>query len=221
MKKCVYTIAIDDWFPEMCSITLPLIKKYADRIGADFKIILESKFSDFPPNYEKMQIFEMGQDYDWNIYIDADMIVDYKNMPDFTLQDPKYFYYEAQLISLDQCYLYHPYFIKDGRNFGISDCFIVTSKINHNLWKPFNMSFEEGKNYCKLGDRTVSEFNINLNIAEFGLQGLGVIGSDKNHFHLQTTDNVNRPWNGGKEEMTKEEHIIRAKEIINKMQIEI
>src|SRR3989344_5319340 len=219
MKKCVHTIVIDNWFPSMCAITLPLLRAYAQRIGADFNIISKTKFPDFPPNYEKMQIYELGKDYDWNIYIDADMVVDPEKMPDFTLQDPKFFYYESRLSDLNTSYSPHQYFLRDGRNFGVSDCFLVTSKLNHDLWTPTDMSFFEAKKYCKLGGRAVSEFIINLNIARFNLEGWGSIGPDKNHFHLQTTDDRNRPWNGGKENMTKEEHIERAKEIVRKMGI--
>ena len=107
MLKSVYSIAINNWFPEMCQITLPLIERWAANIGADFSLISKAKFPNFPPNYEKMQIFEQGKDYDWNIYIDADMIVDPDRMPDFTLQDPNYFYYESRLLDLNQCYLPH------------------------------------------------------------------------------------------------------------------
>ena len=219
MLKSVYSIAINNWFPEMCQITLPLIERWAANIGADFSLISKAKFPNFPPNYEKMQIFEQGKDYDWNIYIDADMIVDPDRMPDFTSQDPQFFYYESRLLDLNQCYLPHPYFLKDGRNFGVSDCFLATSRLVHDLWRPLEINFEEARGYCRKGERTVSEFTINLNIARFGLEGLGSIGPDKNHFHLQTTDNESRPWNGGKETMTKEEHLNRAKEKIEEMGI--
>lgn len=221
MRKCVHTIVIDNWFPEMCEITLPLIKTWANNIGADFNLISQAKFPDFPPNYEKMQIWEMGKSYDWNIYLDADMIIDPKKMPDFTLQDPKFFYYESRLLDLSQCYFPHPYFLRDGRSFGVSDCSLVTSTLTHDLWHPSEMTFAEAKKYCRIGQRVVSEFVINLNIAKFGLKGLGSIGSDKNHFHLQTTDDRDRIFNGGREKMTRAEHIARAKEIINKMNINI
>jgi len=221
MKKCVHTIVIDNWFPEMCSVTTKLIKKWADKIKADFNIIDKEKFEGLPPNYEKMQIWESGKTYDWNVYLDADMIVDPKKMPDFTLQDQRLFYFEAQLTDLKQCYYPHPYFERDDRNFGISDCFIATPSCYHDLWCPSEMSFEELKKLCKLNERIVSELSINLNIARFGLKGLGTIGPDKNHFHLQTTDDFNRPFNGGKADMTKEEHIARMWEIINKMGINV
>ena len=221
MKKCVHTIVVDNWFPEMCSITVELIKRWADKIKADFNLISKTKFPSFPVNYEKMQIWESGKNYEWNVYLDADMIVNPKRMPDFTLQNPRLFYFEAQLSDPKQCYCPHPYFERDDRNFGISDCFIATPSYYHDLWHPSEISFEELKKLCKLDERIVSELFINLNIARFGLKGLGTIGSDQNHFHLQTTDDFNRPFNGGKADMTKEEHVKRMWEIIKKMEITI
>ena len=67
----------------------------------------------------------------------------------------------------------------------------------------------EAKKHCLLNERMVSEFAINLNIASFGLKGIGNIGLDKNHLHLQTSDDFNRQFNGGKSAMTKEERARR------------
>jgi hypothetical protein len=212
MRKCIHTIVIDDWFPELCAITLPLIEVWAKRIGADFHLIKETKFPGFPPNYEKFQIWEAGKGYEWNIYLDADMVINPEKIYDFTRQDPRYFYFESELLNPKELYRSHPYFMRDGRNFGVSDCFLITSLFTHDLWHPHHIDFDLMKRFCVRGERMVSEFAINLNIARFGLKGLGSIGSDESHFHLQTTDDENRPFNGGKAEMTKEEHIARALE---------
>lgn len=59
-KVCVYTLNIGDWLPELTAVTIPYIEMYAKKIGADFKIITERKFPEFPPNYEKVQIYEIG-----------------------------------------------------------------------------------------------------------------------------------------------------------------
>ena len=63
----VYTLNIDDYFPEMMEITVPLMKKYADKIGANFIEINRRKFSDWHIHYEKLQIYELGKEADWNI----------------------------------------------------------------------------------------------------------------------------------------------------------
>ena len=221
MKKCVHTIIVDNWFPEMCAITLPLMKAYAKKIGADLNIISKRLNPTWPVNYEKMQIWETGRGYVWNIYIDADIIIDPVRMPDFTeLSDPRFFYYEAILSPKDQ-YQSHPYFIRDERNLGISDCFIMTSDLTHDLWHPALCDFDTAKRFCQGNERIVSEFNINLNIARFGLKGLTRIGYDDKHFHLQTTDDYNRQFNGGKCDMTKAEHLARALEKVKQMEIDL
>ena len=57
-KACIHTIIIGDYFPEMCALTIPNLKAYADKIGADFNIISTPMFDvyGYPPNYEKFQI---------------------------------------------------------------------------------------------------------------------------------------------------------------------
>jgi hypothetical protein len=77
IKKTIYTLNIDDYAPEICALTYPLIQAYARKIGADFQVIRERKFPDWPVVYEKLQIHELGQrdSNDWNIYIDSDTLI--------------------------------------------------------------------------------------------------------------------------------------------------
>ena len=74
-NKCVHVIALNNWQPELCAITIPNLKAYANRIGADFNLIAEPKFPGFPANYERFQIYEAGKEYYWNLNIDADTIM--------------------------------------------------------------------------------------------------------------------------------------------------
>jgi len=218
MRKCIHTIVINNWFPEMCAITIPLLKAYADRIGADLNIISKPIYNSWPYNYEKMQIWNSGTGYDWNYYIDADMIIDPINMPDFTEgANPEFFYFEAQLYP-NHSYFAHPYFLRDGRNFGVSDCLLLTSSWTHDLWHPPIMNFEESKKYCRACERTVSEFTINLNIARFGLKGIGNIGHNKNHDHVMTTSLT---CNDLPANLTKEQYLDRALGMVKKMDINL
>lgn len=73
--------------PCAISLTLPNLKAYADRLKADFHVISERKFQDWPVVCEKQQIYELGKDYDWNISIDADMLV-HPQIDDFTSWHP-------------------------------------------------------------------------------------------------------------------------------------
>jgi indolepyruvate ferredoxin oxidoreductase beta subunit len=76
MTKAVWVLYINNYFPELCKYTLPTIKLYAQKIGADFNLITTRKYLEFPITYEKIQIYELGNNYDWNILIDADKIAD-------------------------------------------------------------------------------------------------------------------------------------------------
>lgn len=220
MEIAVYTVIIDNWFPELCEITVPLIAAWSEKIGADFQIISGKKFASWPPNYEKFQIWERGGNYHWNIYLDADMIVDPARLPDFTLNsDPTFVYYESRLWPSRQ-YKPHPYFIRYGLDFGISDCFFMSSMFTHDIWQPSEFSFEEARSYCSI-DRETSEFALNLNIARYGLKVATKIGYDKNHFHLQTTDDYNRQFNGGPKFLSKKEHVERALRKIREMGIDL
>ena len=75
IKKTLYTLNIGDYAPEIRALTFPLLRGWADKIGADFHVIEERKFPDWPIVYEKLQIYELGQGNDWNIFADADTLV--------------------------------------------------------------------------------------------------------------------------------------------------
>ena len=82
-KTAVWVVAVDNYLPELCAITFPNLQQFAKSIDAEFNVITDRKFKDFPPSYEKLQIHELGKDYEWNILIDADIIIH----PDFP--DPR------------------------------------------------------------------------------------------------------------------------------------
>lgn len=58
-KRCVFVLATADYRPELCALTLPNEKRYADRLGADFVRIQERKLPNFPLTFERMQIYEL------------------------------------------------------------------------------------------------------------------------------------------------------------------
>ena len=132
-KKCVHTIAIDDWRPDVCAITLPNLKRYADSIGADFNVIREAKYQDYPRNYERLQVWKDGADYDWNIVLDADTIL-HRDFEDPTEWMPKD--HCGSLWTTDAKFYFEQcrHFERDGRNIGVADCFVVSSYLTHCLW---------------------------------------------------------------------------------------
>src|SRR5215475_7437192 len=75
--KTLYLLNIDHYAPELCAMTYPLIKFYAYRIGASIRMITQRKYPDWPPVYEKLQIWDIAQrePADWHIYLDSDALV--------------------------------------------------------------------------------------------------------------------------------------------------
>src|SRR4030042_5156314 len=77
LKKTLFVLNVDDYAPEITEVTYPLLKNYAEKIGAEFYEIRERKFPGWPPVYEKLQIYQLAQEMgnDWNIYIDSDALI--------------------------------------------------------------------------------------------------------------------------------------------------
>jgi len=188
-KKCVHVLATPGYAPELCAITIPRLRAYATRIGADFNLIQERKFPDYPINYERMQVYEAGRGYAWNINIDADMIVGSK-LPDITeISNPSQV---SIVMKYDLSSHFNTqgniFFERDQRDAGIVDAFIATSELTHDLWKPLPGAFESYKYLFKDSEyRRISEYCVSLNLATYGLQYGGAFSRDDQIFHVGLT----------------------------------
>ncbi len=187
--KCVHVLATPGYAPDLCAITIPRLRAYASRIGANFNLIQERKFPDYPINYERMQVYEAGQSYDWNINIDADMVVGTK-LPDITDISP------ASRVSIVMKYDLSSHFKTDGnifferdqRDAGLVDAFVATSSLTHDLWKPLSGGFESYKPLFKDSEyRRISEYCISLNLATYGLHYGGAFARTDHIFHVGFT----------------------------------
>jgi hypothetical protein len=175
MKIAIWVLNIDNYRPDITTHTLPTIKAYAERIGASYNEIIERKFPDFPITYEKMQVYELGKENDWNILIDADVVISSKfpNVIDFADKDPD------TIISYQQCNIMD-YFQKDpvfsllpqvqksdGSGVAIvtpSASFVVTSKKATAIYKPVGLSPEEMAKKVRL-PLMVDEWNMAYQMA--------------------------------------------------------
>lgn len=83
MKKQVVTLNINNYQPKITEITYPSIQLWADKIGAEFKIIDKPVFNMPSPTYEKFQLYEMSKGYDWTMFIDSDALI-HPDCPDWT-----------------------------------------------------------------------------------------------------------------------------------------
>ena len=77
--------------PEWLDITVPRIKRYADRIGAAFLEVRDSEFGTERPSvfYAKLHAYESGQQFGFDrlLYLDADILVD-NEAPDIFAELP-------------------------------------------------------------------------------------------------------------------------------------
>lgn len=177
MKRAIFTLCINNYLPELTKITLPNIAEYARKCGADFHILTEYPFKDWPVTYQKLQIHEKGKDYDQVMHIDADMLIDHSRFWNiFDVIGPKeiacHATYTASVhFACDQ------YFFRDDRNLGVCSSFMISSKSCHDLWEPFDISFEVAKNGI---DRVhgIDDYCFSRNVAKYGLKVAGVVNAE-------------------------------------------
>jgi hypothetical protein len=183
IKKTIYTLAVDNWAPEITSITFPLLKRYAAKIGADFHVITERKSPKWPITYEKFQVYDLAQEHnnDWNIYIDADALI-HPETPDFTLYLHKS---EVAHNGHDMApirWKYDRFFLRDGRDIGSCNWLTIGSDWCIDLWHPVDdLTPQETIDRCfptvaeELSGvvtpyHLIDDFIVGRNIAKFGLK---------------------------------------------------
>ncbi len=180
MKKTLFVLNIDDYEPEITALTYPFLKKYAEKIGADFQMITERKFPDFPIVYEKLQIYELGKNNDWNIYIDSDALV-HPDLFDITEHISKDTVLHRGQDFANNRWRYDKYFQRDGRNIGSGNWLAVGSNLCIDLWKPLDdLSFAQAvENIFPVQkeivaeiskDHLIDDYTVSRNIAKFGLK---------------------------------------------------
>jgi hypothetical protein len=209
MKKTIYTLNIDDYSPEITDLTYPLIKRWANKIQADFYVIDRRVFpKHYAPVYEKLQIYDLQYERgdDWSIFIDSDALVH------TDMWDPTEFLHK-DTVAHNGCdmaanrWRYDKYFRRDGRHIGSCNWFTVASDWCRDLWRPLeDITYEEAlENIFPLQDelRTVitrdhliDDYTLSRNIAKFGLHFTTIIkmmqdmGDVGNYFWHQYTIDV-------------------------------
>ena len=205
LKKAIFTLDLDNKYPKsITDITYPLIKSYADKIGASFTIISERKFPEFPATYEKFQIYQLAQDMnnDWNIFFDCDALI-HPDTPDITNIIPfESVAHHAKDYSGFR-WKDNRFFQRDGRRIGSCNWFTMASSLNIELWKPVDDITQDDianaiipiLNEQKAGVipiRLIDDYVCSYNIAKYGLkfttvqEEMGKMGMDSLgfFFHL-------------------------------------
>ena len=181
MKKTLFTLNINDYAPEICDITYPLLKHYAKKIGADFYIIKDRKFPEFAPVYEKLQIHELGKqmENDWNIFLDSDALV-HPETPDWTNFISKDTVLHNGTDFANLRWRYDNYFRRDGRNIGSCNWNTTASDWCLDLWRPLDIPLDEALDniYPTVGElntvvtreHLIDDYTLSRNIARYGLK---------------------------------------------------
>lgn len=192
MKKCIHVVYIDNFFPELWELTYPTIEKYAKRIRSDINIITERKYQSYHINYEKMQVWEDGKDYDANFLLDADILI-HEEFPDFTTIVPRnHVAFNDNYNASDKFNIKdNIFFQRDGRDVGIASNAVITYKSTHDLYHPLNLHPHELIKICKIREGDMDEYVLSHNLARFGLKYTGITWEDWQRYyfvHLGTGD---------------------------------
>jgi hypothetical protein len=237
IKKTIFTLNVDNYAPNITELTYPLIKRYANKIGADFYIINERKHPDRPPVYEKIQIYDLGREMknDWNIYIDSDTIIhpDFWDVTEFIHKDTVC--HNGSDMANNR-WRYNEYFRRDGRHIGSCNWFTVASDWCLDLWHPLDIPYEQALenifpiqselNSVITRDHLIDDYTLSRNIARFGLKFTTVLGIMKeredpgNYLWHQYTHTIEEKINGWTELVNGQEtHMPGMIEILDSWKI--
>jgi hypothetical protein len=180
VKKAIWTLDINNYQPEITALTYPLMKRYAQKIGADFNIITKRKFPNNDIEYERLQVHTLGEDYDWNFLFDADTLL-HPELFDPTIYLTKDTVLHSGIDRGDLRWRFDQYFLRDGRNIGSCNWFTLASNWCLDLWKPLEDLTEAEiidricvTNYERLhgvpAKHLVLDYITSRNVARYGLK---------------------------------------------------
>lgn len=177
MRKALFTVCVDNYCPELMEITLPNLEQFADRIKAEFIVIRDRKFPDFPPSYEKLQIHQLGLPYDWVVLVDADSMI-HPDMHDPTADASPFMVRVHAGYDIRDRFALDQYFHRDGRYMGIATNFLAVSAACHDIWTPLEFGWEVAKHRTKRL-HIIDEYCVSRNLARFGLKYDGMIANSE------------------------------------------
>jgi hypothetical protein len=224
MNKTIYTLNVDGYSPEITKLTYPLIKRYADKIEAEFCIISERHYPDFAPVYEKLQIYDLQYDRkdEWSIYIDSDALVhpDMFDVTEFVSKD-KVVHNGSDMAN--NRWRYDRFFRRDGRHIGSCNWLTFASDWCRELWHPLDdITYEEAiKNIFPIQmelntvitrEHLIDDYVLSRNIAKYGLKFKTILDIMK-----ELGDQGNYLWH--QYTMDTEEKVRQMKEVLKSWNI--
>lgn len=180
-NKVIYTLNIN--YPEsITDLTYPLIEDYARKIDADFVIIEDRKFPEWPVVYEKLQIYERAQEEEreWVHFIDSDVLVN-PDLPDLTVYMRKDTIAHFGNDLAGNRFKYDRFFLRDNRHIGSCNWFTIASDWCIDLWKPLDdLTFKEALKNINVvipealhrvpAAHLIDDYVLSRNIAKYGLK---------------------------------------------------
>ena len=187
VRKTVYSLDIGNYCPDLTRLTHPLMKRYAKKIGAEFHLITERQFPDWPIVYEKLQIYQLAQEHgnDWSIYIDGDALV-HPDMLDLTAFVSKDTVIHNDFDVVEHRFAPDRFFLRDGRHIGSGNWFAMASDWCIELWKPLDdltlqdaverihPTAKEFQSGTMEASHLIDDFTLSRNIAKYGLKAMRV-----------------------------------------------
>jgi len=73
--NAVVTVSIGEKYKNISELTHPTLKKYAEKVNADFIVLDKQMISRTSPQWEKFRIFDLLNKYQRIIYLDSDLII--------------------------------------------------------------------------------------------------------------------------------------------------
>lgn len=152
MKKdnLVLTISIGDYYNTISNFTLPFLKNYADKIGADFLNITEHNGNFITQKWNKFYIHELLNEYKRIIYFDIDIIIreDCPNLFDVVPQNKLGMFNEGRYVPrfefLEQASEYYGEPLKTWNGKFYNSGVMVISRVHKNIFKfPKGIDFVE------------------------------------------------------------------------------
>jgi hypothetical protein len=182
-KKIVYTLSVNDYSPLVSGLTFPLMKRFADKIGADFKVITERKFPDWPIPCEKFQIHELAQQEgaEFVYFWDADALIHPDMFDVFSVAHKDTVVSGTSSDFSPMRFKPDKYFLRDGRFFGRGNWMVAASDWCLDYWKfPDDITLKEcveritpiqiEVNSGVTPEHLVDDFIASRNMAKYGLK---------------------------------------------------
>jgi hypothetical protein len=164
---CIHLLNIGNFFPELTELTYPTIELFAKKIKAKINIITKRIFSDHNCLAEKLQVYEEGKSYDYNIFLDLDLLIHPLCYNPFQINIPPYTVAFKDSFDLNKQFLMGDIAENDGRNVGVSSCCVFTSRETHHLWKPIeDINIDEISKKIIPKRKNVDEYTLSYNLAK-------------------------------------------------------